>query len=207
MLAAALGLAGCVGALPAPDPPPASGPVKLVYLVRHGWHTRIVVRRADVDRRIWPESDDLGDVAFLEVGWGDAAYFQADTPTVWQGIDALLRPTPAALHVGGFDRPPHEFLPGYPVIGLRVSERGFDRLSRFFHDSYARTLQGNPIRTRRGQYLHSAFYLATGKYHALHTSNTWAAKALRMAGAPIAPTCLTAGCVMDRAGRLGTVLQ
>ena len=30
---------------------------QLIYVVSHGWHTGIVVKRDDIDERLWPEKD------------------------------------------------------------------------------------------------------------------------------------------------------
>ncbi|HJW82214.1 MAG TPA: hypothetical protein VJ396_08210, partial [Acidiferrobacterales bacterium] len=35
---------------------------KPVYLVSHGWHAGIVVRRADLPAAVWPESEDFSGV-------------------------------------------------------------------------------------------------------------------------------------------------
>ena len=42
-----------------------------IWVIDHGWHTAIVVRRSAVDTTIWPEIDDFPDAAFVEVAWGD----------------------------------------------------------------------------------------------------------------------------------------
>src|ERR671937_3028115 len=84
---------------------------KEIWAVRHGWHTRVAIRRADVDRSIWSESRDLGNVAYLEVGWGDRDFYPKSHPSIWDTIDPVIRATPAALHVGGLDRAPSALVP------------------------------------------------------------------------------------------------
>ncbi len=199
---------GCARGAPIAWPPPESGPLRDVWVVRHGWHTRIAVRRADVDPLIWPESQALGPVAYVEVGWGDRDFYPADDPSIWDAIDAVIRPTPAALHVGGFDPPPPAFLPGNAMVRVPVPAESFERLTRYLHDSYERTAAGDPIAIRPGYYPRSRFYLATGSYHAFNTSNTWTARALQVAGAPVTPAgTVTAGRVMAQARRIGQAIQ
>jgi hypothetical protein len=41
--------------------------------VSHGWHTGLVIRRADIPEGIWPEPHHYADPAYVEVGWGDRA--------------------------------------------------------------------------------------------------------------------------------------
>src|SRR5438093_1139370 len=57
-LAAVALAAGC--AMPAAEREPArSGPLHAVWVVDHGWHTAIVVRRDQVDPALWPEVRDF----------------------------------------------------------------------------------------------------------------------------------------------------
>ena len=69
-LAAVLVVVGCAGHTSSSRwPPPEPAVLKNVWVIRHGWHTRVAVALADVDPSVWPESRDLGDVGYLEVGW------------------------------------------------------------------------------------------------------------------------------------------
>jgi uncharacterized protein (TIGR02117 family) len=202
---AVLAVAGCAG--PAVSLHPlldrdAIGPLpKEIWVVRHGWHTRVAVRRADVDSSIWPESRDLGDVAYLEVGWGDRDFYPKSHPSIWDTIDPVIRATPAALHVGGLDRAPSELFPDAHTVGLLVLSQGIDRVARFISEHYVRDAAGRPRRIGTGHYSRSWFYLANGRYHALtYNSNTWTATALETAGVPIDPsTVVTAGTVIQHA--------
>lgn len=198
----ALLASGCASPVEGVFPPMRGEPTRPVWLVQHGWHTRVAVQTRDVDPAVWPESEEWGDAAYLEVGWGDAAFYPAEDPGILLALNAALRPTPAVLHVRALDRPPREAYPGQRVVRLHLSPRGFERLTRFIHDSYARDTQARPVRTAPAHDARSAFYAATGRYHLLNTSNTWSAAALRAAGAPVAPRwTITAGGVMCQAAR------
>ena len=152
---------------------------------------------------MWPESREIGDVGYLEAGWGDRAYYPNPAPSVWDAINAVVRPTPAALHVGGFDRPPPELLADNRIIRLPVSPEGFDRLIRFISAHYVHGPDGDPVPIRPGYYARSSFYEARGAYHGFNNSNHWAAHALEAAGVPVRPSrALTAGCLMRQAERL-----
>jgi Protein of unknown function (DUF2459) len=74
------------------------GPRKEIWIVRHGWHTRIAVRRVDVDPAIWPESRDFGNVAYLEVGWGDRDFYPKALPSIWETLDPVIRARHACVH-------------------------------------------------------------------------------------------------------------
>jgi uncharacterized protein (TIGR02117 family) len=196
--------AGC-GVAGKTTPPAEGGLTRDVWVVRHAWHTRIAVRRADVEVAVWPESRDVGAGTFLEVGWGDRDFYSKPRPSVWDAIDPVVRATPAALHVGALDAAPGDLLPGAASVRLRVTAAGLERLTRFIHDEYVRDADGNPVRIGRGYYARSWFYQARSRYHVIFSnSNSWVASALRTAGLPMEPgVALTADAVMDQAAALG----
>ena len=70
-------LAGCAGALQGLYPPAPGELVKPVYVINHGWHTGIAVRRADIPQGVWPEHGDFADFEYVEVGWGDRDFYVA----------------------------------------------------------------------------------------------------------------------------------
>ena len=108
-LALAVLACGCAaqsnpGTLPGAD---AQATTHRVHVVRHGWHSGIVVRAADVPMQAWPARREFADAEYLEVGWGDRAYYQAPDPSAWLGLRALLWPTrPPARAYRNFQRTP-----------------------------------------------------------------------------------------------------
>jgi uncharacterized protein (TIGR02117 family) len=189
--------------------PPAPGePVKTVWVVGHGWHVGLALRRADVSPLIWPESAALGAVRFIEVGWGDGDFYPAATGTSGLALKAAFFSDSSALHVTGFDQPVVDFFVGSQLVEIELSPRGFDALTRFIHEAYAHAADGKPITVAPAAYGRGAFYLARGRYHLLTNSNTWTARALRAAGCPVTPAwALTAGNVLWQARRFGVVVS
>jgi uncharacterized protein (TIGR02117 family) len=174
-----------------------------VYVVSHGWHVGIAVARADVAPSIWPEAADLGPFRYIEVGWGDGAFYPAPRGTLALAIEAALSSKSSVLHVAGFDAPVTEFFPGSTVIDLAVSPEGFDALTRFIHETYARDDAGQPVRLGAGLYGHARFYRATGRYRLFDNSNHWTARALQAARCPIDPSgAFSADAVLDRVRRI-----
>ena len=53
----------------------------VIYVVQHGWHAGIAVRRADVPAGRWPVLDDVADAPYVEVGWGEAQYYPGASAT------------------------------------------------------------------------------------------------------------------------------
>ncbi len=200
-LALAAALAGGAQA-PGAEPPATS-----VFVVTHHWHTGIAVRTAEVPPRGWPDATVFAGAEFVEVGWGDRAFWMAPRETIGLALKAAVASEASVLRVLWFDGPVERALPASDVVELPVSRRGLAALVEFVAESYARTPAGQPIDLGPGPLPASRFYLATGRYHLFHTSNRWTAEALRRAGLPFAGSSLTAGSVMCQAAQGGRVIR
>ena len=200
LLAAAVLAAGCVGPVHGLYPPGEGESVASVWVVSHGWHTGIVVRKQDVPDGLWPQLRDFADFHFVEVGWGERDFYMAPAGTSGMALRAALLPSSSVLHVAGFGGPVERDFAASEIVEIRLSRRGLEKLAAFIGDAYAKDEAGAVIRLGPGQYPQSRFYLARETYHVLKTCNTWTAKALRSAGCPITPFyALTAGNVMYQA--------
>jgi uncharacterized protein (TIGR02117 family) len=207
LVTAALLGAGCLGPVADLYPPRAGEVAVPVYVIAHEWHAGLAVRAGDVPAALWPERADFPRAEYLEVGWGDRDYWQAHEPGIGLGFKALLLPTPSVVRVVGVSAPLAAIFPESEIIEVRLSRAGFERLSRFVHDSFARDgdTRTPPLTPGWPDVL---FYPARGAYHALRTSNTWTAAALRAAGFPITPAyALTAGNVICQTRGHGRVIH
>jgi uncharacterized protein (TIGR02117 family) len=203
-------LPGCV---PAPsEATPAAGHAekaqRTIYVVRHGWHTGIVVRHDDIPPRLWPESNDFPAATLLEVGWGDREFYMRVENTTWLALQAAFRSQASVLHVAGLRRPVVEEFPASSVVELRVARQDFERLVQYIHDTHART-DHTPVKPlAAGLYGESRFYPARGHFHLFNTCNVWTARALQAAGLPMQPRlAVTASALIDQAARHGRCLQ
>jgi uncharacterized protein (TIGR02117 family) len=179
-----------------------------IYVLGHGWHTGIVVPRAHIPDHLWPAHRELPESKYVEVGWGDKAYYQAEKATIWVALQAALVPTPSVLHLVWFDLPVTQYFVASDIIEVRLSSQDFNNLCAFIGAAYKRDEHGKTIHLGPGLYGNSAFYLATGSYHLFNTCNNWIAKALRAAGCPISPgQAMTAGNVLAQTRRFGQVLR
>lgn len=70
-------MSACHGPIASLYPPHGGDRAYPVWVVRHRWHTGLVVRREDVPADIWPERDDFPGAEYLEVGWGERDFYQA----------------------------------------------------------------------------------------------------------------------------------
>lgn len=178
-------LAACT-VLRAPLVPVATEPVRTVYLVRHGWHTGLVLRVADVPNTS-PLVRDFPGAEHLEIGWGDRDYYPAADPSVWMAMRALFWPTPSVLHVAGFRGTPQAYFPNSEIVVLTLSQSGFDRLHARLRESFEFDAAGNPVVLGPGLYGTSRFYASRESFHVFNTCNVWTAEVLREAGVAMTP--------------------
>ena len=171
-------------------------------MVGHGWHSGIVFRRDQIPTEAWPEHARLPTGPFLEVGWGDRAFYQSADAGVGLAVRAALASKGSVLHLATLDRPPAERFTGAEIVAVALSPEGVEGLARFISRAYARDASGDPIDLGPGLYPGSRFYAAEGRYSLLHTCNNWLAEALRAGGCPITPAwALTAGNLVFQARR------
>lgn len=176
---------GCASTGPAPGQA-SEGPT--IHVAGHGMHTGIIVRAADLPPRAWPAQRDFPRAEYLELGWGDREYYQAEDFSVWLGLRALLWPTESAVHVVAFSGPIERAFPSSEIVPLRVSAQGFERLVRFVGETFQPGPEGNGVYLGPGQRENSsAFYASERDFHLLETCNTWIARALREAGLEVSP--------------------
>ena len=203
------GAVGCARSIEGLYPPGPAEPVKTIHVINHGWHTGIVVRRADISGGAWPEGvrpehAEVADSEYLEFGWGAREFYMASEGTLGLALEAVLWPSPAVLHVVGFDGPVQQFFRQREIVEILVSDRGFQRLAAYIGAAHAKDGSGRTMAIGRGQYANSRFYAAREKYSLLKTCNTWTARALRAAGLPITSLyAVSAGNVMDQTRPLG----
>ncbi len=210
LLLAILCCYACAGTITLSRPPVASGapPYIHFYVVSHGWHTGVVIRRADIPPSLWPESRDFPTAEYLEVGWGEWDFYQ--TPDAGSGLalQAMLWPNASVLQVVGFREPLGVAFPESEIVELALTPAGLGGLVRYIHHSYARDGAIRVFALGQGLYGDSRFYPARGRFYLFNTCNVWTAGALRAAGYPVSPAlALTAASVMAPARRFGTVMQ
>jgi len=203
-------VACCACAAPVKDlfPPGDNAVTKPIYLVSHGWHAGIVLRRADIPADLWPENVDFPYAEFLEIGWGDKQYYQTPDAHLGTTLRAALWPTSSVLHIVGFNGAVTAYYSSSEIIEIKLGEPGFELLSRYIAASFARDESGQALPLGRGLYGNSRFYLSRESYHLFNTCNVWTARALRAASVPITPSfSITVEQLMAQAQTFGEVVR
>jgi uncharacterized protein (TIGR02117 family) len=179
----ALLLTACAAPPPAP-PPSQPGPdaKAVIFVTSNGWHSSIIVARADLPPDRLAETADFPEARFFEFGWGDAVYYPARRTTLGMTLRAALVPTPAVVHVVGLRAEPARSPAEAEVVSLAVDDKNFDRLVDFIDASFERSGTARAAATGPGFYPTSRFYPAKGRFHLFNTCNTWTARALAAAG-------------------------
>jgi uncharacterized protein (TIGR02117 family) len=173
-----------------------------VYVISHGWHAGIALRRTD----LLPESADFPGADYLEFGWGDWDYYQTRDPGLWRLLQAAFWSSNSVLHVMGIQGSIGESFSGFEIVRLEIpSDRFFD-LAAFIHASFQReTAAAKTLPLRRGFGANSIFYPAAGEFHLFNNCNTWVARALESAGYDMgAPLPFTTDQLLARTRRLSS---
>src|SRR4029453_11422591 len=199
--------AGCAPPGPPLYPVPAQEEPLYIYVVRHEWHTGLVVKYDDIEPHLWPEKDDFPEALYLEVGWGDRDFYQRPRPGLGILLQAALKSPASVLFVIGVPTTVTRYFPYADILEIPLSQRPLEDARRFSHSTYKRDASGQTIPLGPGHnHRHSMFYLAEGDYSLFNTCNSWISKALQAAGLPIRKA-LGAGGVMSQAERYGRMIQ
>ena len=191
---------------PADVTPASTGPS--VYVVSHGWHVGLVVRRDDLPAWTALARYAPGPFRYLEIGWGDGDFYPAKRGTIALALRAAFRSRSSVLQVVGFDDAVAATFPGSKIVQVDVSSEGFASLARYIDATCALDPDGRPIIVAPAEYGVGVFYRARGRYRLLDNSNTWVARGLKRAGCPIdVDTAVTAGTVLHQTARFGHVLH
>ena len=177
--------------------PRAQTPEDRILVVRHRWHTGIILP-ADMVREEMPFlAEKFGtDHEWFKFGWGDDQFYPDPRVRPWSIARALFWPTDVVIHVVAKEQHPAR----YPFTGLKEVPMGRDRqvaLAQAIADQFARHQKESPAPVAEGLYLDSAFYPARGTFTAYRTCNTWTASRLQDAEVPVrAFMTLTSGAMM-----------
>jgi uncharacterized protein (TIGR02117 family) len=170
----------------------------VVYIVRHGWHTGFVMPANAIQARLPQLYYRFGNTPYIEFGWGDQAYYEADDVTLGLTIRAVFWPTESVIHAVAVTERPDIHFTNNPVDILCLDSKQYSLLLGFIESSFYRDSDGNIIKSKDGSDENSQYYKAEGDYYLGNTCNNWTAKGLKSAGLSISPASkTTAGSIMS----------
>ena len=171
-----------------------------IHLVNIGWHVGIIVPVDNVLKRNLPETFDLSDRKYIEIGWGDEIFYQTSNPSFSMAFDALLKSTSSVIHLYGFNQTIRTTFKDAEIIELDIEEDNYIKLLYFIHKSFTLNADGSAQLKGPGLYgkENSFFYAANGQFHMFNTCNTWVADAIQAAGIEInSNNIMTSDSLMD----------
>jgi uncharacterized protein (TIGR02117 family) len=194
-LLACIALTGCSGGRTISD----SDRSQVVYVVRRGWHSGIALAAAD-----WPQHDSallasFPDARYLEFGWGDAAFYQADKPTAGMAMAAALWPSSTVMEVVPLQTAPPPGTGDFQSVAVHVTAAELKTIAASIDASFAHPINptGKTYQTAGGD---ARFFDARGKFYLFRMCNRWTSQLLKLAGCAVSPRlAMTAGQVVKAA--------
>ena len=169
-----------------------------VYVVNHGWHTGFVVHTSDIQKGIPELKNRFGNVPYIEFGWGDNEFYQAEEITSGITLKAIFLPTDSVVHAVALTLRADKYFKHSEVEKFCLEDSELKSLVDFISNSFYRDESGDILKMNPGIYGDSQFYKAKGDFHIFNTCNKWTAKGLESAGMKISTTFkLTAGSIMN----------
>jgi hypothetical protein len=131
---------------------------RTLFVAGHARHTGIVVDRRDFDPVLNAQSPEFLAKDWLEFGWGDADFYQADGEGILLGLKALFLSGAAVVHVYGFNGAPAANFPKSEVVELRLTAERYARLLAFLRAAFTRDASGGVKRRFSSVFTASATY-------------------------------------------------
>lgn len=171
---------------------------KEIYVVSHGWHTGFVVPAETIKSQLPLLAKRFKKFSYLEFGWGDRGFYQAQEITSRLTLQAIFWPTESVIHVVAVPTLPDIYFGLSEVEVLCLDQKQYSSLISFIVHSFYKGENGNIVSLKNGIYGESQFYEGEGSYYLMNTCNKWTAKGLESAGFDITPIFkLTADSVMS----------
>jgi uncharacterized protein (TIGR02117 family) len=169
-----------------------------IYVVNHGRHTGIVVPAGKIQSNLPQLRKRFGKTPYIEFGWGDKVFYQAEETTIFLALRAILWPTESVIHAVAIPERVDLFFSDSQVEKLYISGTEYSSLITFITNSFYKTEKNDIIQLKSGKYGNSQFYQGEGSFYLMNTCNNWTAKALKSAGMDMSPVFkLTSDSVMD----------
>ncbi|HKS94312.1 MAG TPA: DUF2459 domain-containing protein, partial [Gammaproteobacteria bacterium] len=186
-------IAGCASPGPVHSPPSplpdsatqATAPRAQVWVLDSGWHTGLILARAELGPTLTRLLQPARDAQYLMFGWGNRRFYMSSNPTIGMDIAALF-PSQSVVLVEGCNSPPRAcYTPEVQLRHVSVTAGGLERLDGYLAASLQTDAQSRLEPLTPGPDTGSEFYASGLSYDAFHTCNTWTAEALHVAGVPV----------------------
>lgn len=180
-----------------------------VYLVKNYWHTGIMFSVNEELISHIPAISNFAEYKFVDIGWGDEAFYQHPDPDYLLGAQAILVPTSSVIRMEGKNSSLNNIIEWSDFsIRFDLSNEQFLKLCKYIENSFEKDEHQNLFITSTKSSGRITFYKSHKKYHLFNTCNTWVAEALEESGFDISSSnVITAENLFEEVSKFGTVLK
>jgi uncharacterized protein (TIGR02117 family) len=157
---------------------------QLAYVIDHGIHTAVVVDAKPLSAKLGLSDTLFGGFKYIEIGRGDAGFYQGEDETISVTLKALFLSTPAVLHLSAYNKLPAKKFPLSQVIDIKLSKSAMEKLLNAIVSDFSFD-KGRAIELAPGRDKDSRFFQSKGSYHLFYTCNNWTADVIEQADYPI----------------------
>jgi uncharacterized protein (TIGR02117 family) len=157
---------------------------QIAYVIDHGIHTAVVVDAKPLAAKLGLSNTLFGRFKFIEIGRGDAGFYQAEEEAFLVTLKALFLSTPAVLHLSAYNKLPAKKFPLSKTVDIKLSQSALEKLLDAIVSDFSLD-QGRAIELASGRDKDSRFFQSKGSYHLFYTCNNWTADMIEQADYPI----------------------
>jgi uncharacterized protein (TIGR02117 family) len=137
---------------------------KKIYVLSHGWHTSFIIPAEDIEGDLPELKTRFGNTSYIEFGWGDKGFYQAEKVTTDLTLKALFWPSAAVIHAVAVPSSPYDYFPNSEVLAVCLTNQGYASFKKFVANSFYRDEFGHLLELKKGIYGDSQFYEGVGDY-------------------------------------------
>lgn len=183
--------------------------VKSVYVVNYSWHSGVILKKSEIIDEMIPEKEDFPDANFLEIGWGNKAFYLEPEFKISVAAKALFFSDPSTMYVRGFQNDPTIAYARSKLVKLALLPKEYAEMLAEIDSTFDRKGKKRLEATQMGFYdgASDAYYDAVGSYGMFNTCNMWTARVLKRGGIPISTSVYsaTAGHVISQVSPYGEI--
>ncbi len=154
-----------------------------IYFIKNSWHVGIIFPINKITESQLSILRNFKKYKYVDIGWGDAKFYQHSGTNYFLGAEALLYPTPSVVRVQGYLLGIKYFIKwGDFTVSINVNKTQLKSLLIFIKNSLSKTKSGKYIISSTKLDSDIIFYKSNLKYYLFKTCNTWDADDLRYAG-------------------------
>ena len=179
-----------------------------IYLIKQRWHTAIVIQNKSIDTIIFPEAKLFEKYNLIDIGWGDAEFYQYPGFDSGLAMKALFIKTPSTLRMEGIALSQKSYFHfSEIVVRLEISEKQLKKIVTYISNTVYRDHNSKPIILSKAGLDRIIFFKANGEYYLFNTCNTWLARCLSNGDVKIRDNLILTEELFNDASQIGTVLK